>query len=199
VKPWKTVSRKVVQQFGKFLTVEAHEIELPDGRRLQNWPWLISPDFVLVLPRATDGRFVLFRQTKYAVQGVTLAPVGGHVDDGEQPLAAAKRETLEETGYTAARWIHLGSYVIHSNRGGGHGHLYLALNARRQCAPHADDLEEQELLFLTRRQLETALDRHKFQVLAWNMLIIQALRHLDKKENPSCSRPASSTRKSTRC
>ena len=199
MQPWKTVSRKVTQQFGKFLTVEAHEIELPDGRRIHNWPWLVSPDFVLVLPRTADGRFLVFRQTKYAVKGLTLAPVGGHVDHGEKPLAAAKRETLEETGYTAAKWIHLGSFVLHANRGGGHGHLYLALDARRQCAPHADDLEEQELLFLTRRQLETALDRHEFKVLAWSALIAQALRYLDNKEKPPCSKPASSTRKSTRC
>ncbi|MBM3859527.1 MAG: NUDIX hydrolase [Verrucomicrobia bacterium] len=199
MKPWKTVSRKVVQRFGKFLTVEAHEIELPDGRRLHNWPWLISPDFVLVLPRTTDGRFLIFRQTKYAVKGLSLAPVGGHMDDGEQPLAAAKRETLEETGYTAAKWVLLGSYVLHANRGGGHGHLYLALDARRKCAPHADDLEEQELLFLTHRQLELAFDRHQFKVLSWSTLIAQALRYLNKPEKPSCSKPAFSTRKSTRC
>lgn len=198
MQPWKTVSREVIRQFGKFLTVEVHEIELPDGRRVGDWPWLVSPHFVLVLLRTTDGRFVIFRQTKYAVKGTSLAPVGGHIEDGEKPLAAAKREALEETGYTAARWVSLGSFVVNGNHGSGGAHLYLALDARRKTAPTGGDLEEQELLLLTCRQLEAALDNRKFKTVAWSALIALALRYLDKKEKSPCSRPASSTRKSTR-
>jgi hypothetical protein len=43
MQPWKTVARRAIHQFGKFLTVEAHEIELPDGRRLKDRPWLVAP------------------------------------------------------------------------------------------------------------------------------------------------------------
>ena len=184
MQPWKTVSRQVTQTFGKFLTVEVHEIELPDGRRIHNWPWLVAPDFAVVMAQAEDGRYLFFRQTKYAVKGVTLAPVGGHVDEGEKPLAAAKRELLEETGYLATKWISLGTYAGHANRGGGYGHLYLALNARYKCPPHADDLEEQELLLLTRQEVEAALDKNKFKALSWVALIVLALRRIDRK--PLC-------------
>jgi ADP-ribose diphosphatase len=179
MQPWKTISRRVVQQFGKFLTVESHDIELPDGRIIRDWPWLIAPDFVLVLAQTADGRFICFRQTKYGVPGVTLAPVGGYMDEGEEPLVAARRELLEETGYDAGDWHPLGTFFSHANRGGGHGHLYLALNAHHQCAPHSDDLEEQELLFLTRQQLAGALDSGEFKVVAWTTLVALALRHLE--------------------
>jgi len=189
MKAWKTISRRVVQEFGRFLTVEVHDIELPDGRIIRDWPWLISPDFVLVLARAEDGRFICFRQTKYAVQGVTWAPVGGHIEKGEEPLAAAKRELLEETGYASADWRSLGSYVTHANRGGGIGHLFLALNAQRRCDAHSDDLEEQELMLLSRRELEQGLDEGQFKVLAWSTLIALALRH----PTGLLSRPSRST------
>lgn len=177
---WKTISRKVVHQFGKFLTVEVHEIELPDGRRIKDWPWLISPDFVLVLARTEDGRFVIFRQTKYAVKGLTLAVVGGHINAGEEPLTAAKRELLEETGYASAEWHSFGSFVTHANRGGGRANLFLALNACRACDPHSDDLEEQEMLLLTRAELEDALARHEFKVLSWASVVTMSLRWLDE-------------------
>ena len=198
MKPWKTLSRQIGSSFGKFLTVEIHSIQLPDGRIIRNWPWLVSPDFVLVLARSADGRFLCFRQTKYAVKGTTLAPVGGHVDPGESPLAAAKRELREETGHLAKRWIRLGSFANHANRGMGRGHLYLALDAHPHGKPTSDDLEEQELLFLSRRQLERALDRNEFKILAWTAAIALAVRYLDKKETTPCSRPASSTPRSTR-
>jgi ADP-ribose pyrophosphatase len=183
MQPWKTVSRRVVHHFGKFLIVEAHELELPDGRRIKDWPWLVAPDFALVLARTTDGRFICFRQNKYAIKGLTLAPVGGHIEPGEEPLAAAKRELLEETGYVAPEWHALGSYVANANRGGGQGHLFLALNARRERDPHSDDLEEQELLFLTQQELDTALARGEFKALAWAAMIALALRHLEKGED----------------
>jgi ADP-ribose pyrophosphatase len=176
--PWKTVSRRVVNRFGKFLVVEVHEVELPDGRRIADWPWLISPDFVVVLARTVEGHFLCFRQTKYAVEGVTLAPVGGHIDEGEDPLTAARRELLEETGCTASEWHQLAAGVLLPNRGGGRGHLYLALNAQPVSAPHSDDLEEQELVFLNREQLEAALDQGEIKVLPWAALVSLALRFL---------------------
>ncbi len=185
MQPWKTVSRKVVYDFGKFLTVEAHEIELPDGRRLVNWPWLIAPDFALVLARTTEGKFLCFRQTKYAIKGLTLAPVGGHLEPGEEPLTGGQRELLEETGYAAPEWHSLGSYAANSNRGGGQAHLFLALNARWEQEPDSDDFEEQELLFLTRQELEGALMRGEFKSLGWTALIALCLRFLEKQEGKS--------------
>lgn len=182
MQPWKTISRRVVHHFSKFLTIEAHEIELPDGRILKEWPWLVALDFALVLARTAEGRFLCFRQTKYAIKGLTLAPVGGHIEPGEEPLAGAKRELLEETGYVAPDWHPLGSFAANSNRGGGQAYLFLALKAHRECDPHSDDLEEQELLFLTHQELAEALMRGEFKALGWTALIAVALRHMENSD-----------------
>jgi hypothetical protein len=69
MQPWKTLTKRVVCHPNRFLTVEIHELELPDGRRIPDWPWLITPDYANVLARTTDGRFLCFRQFKYAVNG----------------------------------------------------------------------------------------------------------------------------------
>jgi ADP-ribose pyrophosphatase len=122
-----------------------------------------------------DGLFVCFRQTKYAVAGTSLAPVGGYLDPGEEPLGAARRELREETGYEADDWISLGGYAVDGNRGAGVGHLFLARGARRVAAIHADDLEEQELLLLTRAQVEEALKAGEFKVLGWAAAVALAL------------------------
>jgi ADP-ribose pyrophosphatase len=127
---------------------------------------------------AEDGRFVCFRQTKYAVEGVSLAPVGGYLEPGEDPLAAAKRELREETGYAAAEWADLGSYAVDGNRGAGRGYLFLATGARRVGEIDADDLEEQELLLLTRAEVAEALARGEFKVLAWAAVVALALLRL---------------------
>src|SRR5262245_19168269 len=109
---WKTRSRETVLDYGRFLVVEKHTIELLDGRTLSDWPWLITPDYINVAVVTTADKFLCFRQTKYAVEGVSLAPVGGYLEPGEDPLAAARRELLKETGYESPDWLSLGRYAV---------------------------------------------------------------------------------------
>ena len=77
MQPWKTISRRTVLERGRFLTVEDHTVELPDGRTIPDWPWVIAPDYVNVVAITDKGRFLCFRQVKYSVEGTSLAPVGG--------------------------------------------------------------------------------------------------------------------------
>jgi ADP-ribose pyrophosphatase len=179
MKTWKTLSKSVALDHSKFLVVENHVVELPDGRVISDWPWLITPDFVNVVAVTEEGRFLCFRQTKYAVGGASLATVGGYLEPGEEPLAAAQRDLLEETGYLAKAWISLGRYHVDANRGAGVAHLFLAREAQRVGDPGESDLEEQHLLHLTRDEIETALGSGEFKVLSWSAAVALSLGHLD--------------------
>jgi ADP-ribose pyrophosphatase len=182
MKPWKTVARDVVFQpdGGRFLTVEQHAVELPDGQVIDDWMWLDTPDFINVVLETEDGHFVCFRQTKYAASGPTLGIVGGYIEPGEEPLAAAQREVLEETGYVAKEWHDLGNYAVDGNRGAGRAHFFLARGARWQQPIDADDLEEQELLLLTRNELLQATFYDGCDVLPWAANIALALIKLEQ-------------------
>lgn len=173
---WQTLRRRTILDRGRYLVVESHTVELPDGRVIEDWPWIITPDFVIVVVVTADGHYICFRQPKYAVTGVSLAPVGGYLDDGEVPLEAAKRELFEETGYQAPTWRHLGTFPVDGNRGVGKAHLYLALEADQVGEPDADDLEEQEMVELTRGEIAAALDGGEFKVLPWATAVALALR-----------------------
>jgi ADP-ribose pyrophosphatase len=109
-------------------------------------------DYINVVAVTEDGHFICFRQVKYGIEGTTLSIVGGYVEAGEEPLAAAQRELLEETGYESPDWVSLGSYLVDPNRGIATGHLFLARQARYVTPRDADDLEEQEQLLLTREK-----------------------------------------------
>lgn len=175
---WKIRERRVALSQPPFLVVENHTVELPDGRVISEWAWVITPDYVNVVAQTDAGAFLMFRQTKYAVAGTSLAPVGGYLNPGEQPLAAAQRELREETGYAAEEWRALGSYAVDGNRGAGVAHLFLARGARRVAAIDADDLEEQELLLLSQAELAQALARGELKVLPWAANVALALLQL---------------------
>ena len=175
---WKTLDRRTILDHGKFLKVEEHTVELPDGQTIDDWSWVVTPDYVNIVAITPEGKFLCFRQTKYAIEGTSLGPMGGYIDEGEDSLSAAKRELLEETGYTSDKWTSLGAYPVDSNRGAGTAHFFLATDATLTGTPTEDDLEEQELLLLDRAELEHALDNGEVKPLGWVTAFAIALRTL---------------------
>jgi ADP-ribose pyrophosphatase len=182
MQPWKTLSRRTILDRGKFLKVENHTVELPDGQIIPDWPWIITPDYVIVVALTEAGEFLCFRQTKYAVDGTSLAVVGGYLEPGEDALAAAQRELWEETGHEAPDWVALGRYVVDCNRGVGVAHFFLARQARWVAPAAADDLEEQLLLRLSRAEVEQALLDGAFKGLPWVAALVMALFWLDREQ-----------------
>jgi ADP-ribose pyrophosphatase len=178
MKTWKTLRRATLLDLGWRLKIEQHAVEIHDGSVIDDWSWVITPPYANIIAVTEDGHFLAFRQTKYSV-GHTLAPVGGHIEPGEAPLAAAQRELLEETGYAAPDWTFLGTYAVDSNRGCGTASLYLATGAHRVSEIASDDLEEQELFLMTRDEVNDALANAEFKVLPWAAAFALALLQLD--------------------
>ena len=171
----KTRSRRTVLDYGKFLKVEEHTVELDDGRLIEDWTWVVTPDYINVIIITGDEQFLFFRQPKYGYEGISLSPIGGYIEPGESPLEAAKREMLEEVGYSAPTWIDLGSYRVDANRGAGTAYTFMATGAKQVREPDSDDFEAQEIVFLSRDEVMAALKQGEFKVLAWANITALAL------------------------
>ena len=178
MKPWKTLSRPVILDHSKWLKVEDHSVQLPNGRVIEHWPWIISPDYVNVVVQNENEEFVCFRQTKYAAKGVSLAPVGGYLEPNEDPLTCAKRELREELGFSAREWKRLGTFPCDGNHGNGTAYLFLARGAHQVGEIINDDLEEQEIITLSRGEMMQALLDGEFKVLSWSTAVALALYHV---------------------
>jgi ADP-ribose pyrophosphatase len=88
---------------GKFLKLERDRVRLPDGKETFR-EFIRHPGAVVILPILSDGRVLLERQFRYPHDKVFIEFPAGKIDPGEESLACAKRELLEETGYTATEW-----------------------------------------------------------------------------------------------
>jgi ADP-ribose pyrophosphatase len=88
---------------GHFLKVERDRIRLPDGKESHR-EFIRHPGAVVILPLLPDGRILLERQFRYPNGKVFIEFPAGKIDPGEDHLDCAKRELVEETGYTAAKW-----------------------------------------------------------------------------------------------
>lgn len=88
---------------GHFLKVQRDTVRLPDGKQSKR-EYIRHPGAVVVLPLMDEGSVLLERQYRYPLQNVFIEFPAGKIDPDEDPLACAKRELIEETGYTAAEW-----------------------------------------------------------------------------------------------
>jgi ADP-ribose pyrophosphatase len=95
---------------GHFLHAFRDTVRLPDGSEATR-EYVIHPGAVMVIAELPDGQWVLERQYRYPVQSVMVEFPAGKLDAGEASLDCARRELLEETGYTAKQWARAG--VLH--------------------------------------------------------------------------------------
>ncbi len=142
LRPWETLARHEVVDRRPWLRLWAEDVRLPDGRVVEDFSIVEMPSYAVVVALTDDGQVVVERNYKHGPRRVCLNLPAGYLEPGEDPLAAARRELLEETGYAADEWVHLGGFVNDGNRGCGEGFYYLARGARRVAEPATDDLEE---------------------------------------------------------
>ncbi|SFU86747.1 NUDIX domain-containing protein [Pseudoduganella namucuonensis] len=88
---------------GHFLQVHRDSVTLPNGN-VTGREYIKHPGAVVILPVLDDGSILLERQFRYPLDRVFIELPAGKIDPGEDPLACAKRELLEETGYSASDW-----------------------------------------------------------------------------------------------
>ncbi|MGE5323361.1 MAG: NUDIX hydrolase [Actinomycetota bacterium] len=91
---------------GPVFSVVSQQVEEPDGIQVRR-DIVEHPGSIVIL--AVDDsrktpRVLLERQYRHAAGGRLWELPAGSLDPGEAPLPAAKRELLEETGYSASKW-----------------------------------------------------------------------------------------------
>jgi ADP-ribose pyrophosphatase len=91
---------------GPVFSVTTDQVEEPGGIRTRRDVVRHSGSIVVLAIEgsATDPRVLLERQYRHAAGQMMWELPAGRIDAGERELAAAKRELLEETGFTALRW-----------------------------------------------------------------------------------------------
>ncbi|MCP9828127.1 NUDIX hydrolase [Synechococcus sp. Lug-A] len=136
---------------------ELNRVVLPKGVE-GTYGIIRHPGASLAVPVLDDGRVVILRQYRFAVERRILEFPAGTLEDGEDPLASMQRELAEEAGYSASRWDSLGLMLPCPGYSDEVIHLFLARALTLlQQQPAGDDDEDMEVLLMEPQALDAAL------------------------------------------
>ncbi len=163
---WEVLSaRKVIDT--PYLKIRSERIELPDGSILPEYYIIENPGWVGIVPLTEDGYFILNKQYKHGIGLEVLEfPAGGIDDHEDDPLLAAHRELMEETGYSVAadQIEFLAHMIANPTNAMTRVWWYLARNVRKTGSQKIDPAEVIENILVTPQELLELLHSGQFLV-----------------------------------
>lgn len=164
--PWTTLTyRQVIDT--PYLKLRCEQVAIPDGPIIPDYYIIENRGWVGIVPLTEDGRFLLNNQYKHGIGCEVLEfPAGGLDADEDDPLIAARRELMEETGYSFEdQQVELLAQM-HANPTGARTQVwwYLARNVRKTGTPKVDPVEVIENLLVTPKELLELIHNGSFAV-----------------------------------
>ncbi len=121
-----------------FVKVVKNTATLPDGSTIPDFYTVKIPDAALIVAITPSGHILLKKEYRLACKADVIECPAGMVEDGEDPLTTAKRELLEETGYTSETWTYLGPTWESTSKLTNTMHLFLAEGCVKNSSQHLD-------------------------------------------------------------
>jgi 8-oxo-dGTP pyrophosphatase MutT (NUDIX family) len=165
--PWKILESKYLRPRYRF-----DQVELPNGKTFEAVA-LEFRSWAAVLALTKNQEVVLIRQYRHGVREAVWEFPGGVVDDGESPLEGARRELLEETGYTASKLIEIGKFYPNPALQTNLMYGYVAYDAEKTSIQKLDEAEDIEVHLVSLDELIAMTKRGEFL----NGLQVAALFH----------------------
>lgn len=128
-----------------FLNVERYRFTLNNGQTIKRDKIVKNHEdgsAAIVLPITTDGDIILSVEPRvFTKRTVGVDLPAGYIELGEQPEIAARRELLEETGYSANEMIKLGSFYQDQGCSAALNHYFLAKDCKKVSQQKLDEGE----------------------------------------------------------
>jgi ADP-ribose pyrophosphatase len=141
IKPW-----KILESHNIHKNVRIDKCELPNGMTI-DWFVIEYADWATIIALTKQQEVVMVRQYRHGAQKVILELPGGAMEpEDERPLQAARRELLEETGYTSDTFIQIGCVSPNPANQTNLIYSFLALDAENVGAQHLDETEDIEVV-----------------------------------------------------
>ncbi len=158
---WKKISSQYISR-DLWGTVRKDICETNEGKIINPYFVYEFPEWVTAVAVTEDGKFIMERQYRYALDQTCFEIPGGCVDDSDASLEdAISRELMEETGYFFSHVEYLGKISSNPSTNNNWMHMYLATGGRQVRAQQLDHNEEIEVYLFSLEEVKKLLAENK--------------------------------------
>ena len=143
----------------RWLEVREQRVRLANGHEIDRFHLIHGPHWASVLCLTAGQEVVLVRQYRHGFGGPSLELPAGVIEPLEDPMAAARRELREESGFEALEMVPLFSVAPEPARNSTRAHFFFARGATRVAAQALDHSEEMEVLLVPATELFELIDQ----------------------------------------
>ena len=151
---WEEISTRHIIQ-NEWIDFRESAYRFPDGSEFSPYYSYSRRDYVVIVAKDSDGNYICVRQFRQGIKKVTTEFVAGGIERedkkeyrdkgndhfGEDPLEAAKRELLEESGYISEEWRHLLTIPSNATIADNYAYIYEAKNCKKVAGQSLDETE----------------------------------------------------------
>jgi ADP-ribose pyrophosphatase len=174
VKPWKVLGSSYFRPRFRIDKCELGNGKLLDATIFEFRSW------ANIVALTTNNEVVLVSQYRHGVCDVLLEFPGGVVEDGEDPLDGAKRELLEETGYTSSKLVQVGQIYPNPALQTNTLYCYLALDAEKVSEQSLDAGEDIEVRLMPLDELIEMAKRGEFPHALMTAVLFSVLSYMGR-------------------
>ncbi len=148
----------------------------PDGKEFEPFYSYSRRNYVVIVATDEEGNYICVRQFRYGLRRVTTEFCAGGIErlDGknyakpdesdavEEPIVAAKRELLEETGYTSDEWSFSLKVPSNATMADNYAYVFRAKNCKKVSNQDLDDTEFLNVHLYSRGEVEELIHKGEF-------------------------------------
>ena len=169
---WEEVRTEHIVQ-DAWIDFRRSSFRFPDGNVFEPYYTYSRRDYVVIVARDTQGKYLCVRQFRQGIRKVTTEFPAGGIERGENEdaLKAAKRELLEETGYVSDEWQSLLTIPSNATIADNTAYLFFANNCRKESGQSLDAMEFLNVHLLDADEIGQRIAEGRFEqamhILAW--------------------------------
>ena len=147
------INNRITIHRGKVFTLVRENVTLENGTTT-DVEFIEHPGATAIIPFLDDTRVILLKQYRYALKRYIWEIPAGTLDPQGEVISCAKRELIEETGYSAERWLRLGEITPLPGYSNECIHVFLAT----ELQPAEQHLDEDEVIQVQEVEFLKALE-----------------------------------------